>query len=274
MLNFLINRGLRILPLAYVALLLGFLMFIKSDATLPSTLVQQFLFIESKNDMSLSGMLWSVAVEIQFYILAIIFVPLLICTNAKYKFWLTFLLFIASLYLSYLNINFSEDNRNQPRTLICNLPFFIFGFILAYIKPLSIRYSGLVKIITSIGFVSLAWYLNNYRAEYFWAWSIFKLPLGGGAAIASCMVAIILLVDEKTAKNKELNFLLPISWCGFYCYGIYVWHSILATFNHHFLKLEQGIWLLVLLSLSIMIAPLSYRIIEKPFLRFRQSKCI
>jgi peptidoglycan/LPS O-acetylase OafA/YrhL len=269
--NFLINRGLRILPLAYIALSLGLLIFIVGDVRLPSAPIKQFFFIAPLNGMTLSGPLWSVAVEVQFYLIAVMFIPLLIGANTNYKLWLTFLLYVASLYLGYISIKLLGDNSAQPRTLICNLSFFIFGFLLADIRPVSIRYSGLVKFIASLALISLAWYLNNYRADYFWAWGILKLPLGGGAAIACCLVAIILLVDEKTVKIKELKFFIPISWCGFYCYGIYVWHSILATLNNQIFKLPPGIELLALLSLSILIAPISYSFIEKPFLKFKRS---
>ena len=52
--KFLFNRALRILPLAYLALIIGLIAsFIARDV--PSSVIKQFLFISHFNDMSLSG---------------------------------------------------------------------------------------------------------------------------------------------------------------------------------------------------------------------------
>jgi peptidoglycan/LPS O-acetylase OafA/YrhL len=73
---FLTNRALRIIPLAYTALGIGVMVNYINDTKMPVTTLSQFLFISPLNDMSLSGPLWSVATEIQFYLAACFLVPL------------------------------------------------------------------------------------------------------------------------------------------------------------------------------------------------------
>lgn len=68
-----------------------------------------------------------------------------------------------------------------------------------------------------------------------------------------------------------VGLIKSLEWCGFHCYGIYVWHAVLAIINHQLWKIPVGSPLLVLLLLAVPIAPLSYKLIEKPMLRFKMT---
>jgi len=126
--NFLFNRGLRILPLAYLALSFGILIFAISKVDYPPLLIEQFLFISPLNNMGLSGPLWSVAVEVQFYFIAVLFVPLLLCIDKTLSLCLIFLVFLASLWLSYFGLSALGDSSAQQRTLIFKLLFLFLDF--------------------------------------------------------------------------------------------------------------------------------------------------
>ena len=263
--SFLLNRGLRVLPLAYIALLLSLLMFSISATGVPSALIRQFLFIPVSNQMTLLGPLWSVAVELQYYLLSILFLPVLSQAGPMLRTFILIALWSGSVHLSPSAINLFGDNPDQPRTLLGNLPFFIFGFLIAAIKPIRVCQSGTIKVIGVFVLVSLATYLNNYLPGYFWH--------TGGAVVASCLVAIIVLVDAKSAfgEGRAARLLLPMRWCGVYCYGIYVWHAVIGTANYLFFKFESGLVMLTLLAFSIPLASVSYRFIEEPFLGFKRT---
>lgn len=79
-------------------------------------------------------------------------------------------------------------------------------------------------------------------------------------------------LDSGETKHKSgvLGYLVTfIEKLGFYCYGIYVWHAVLAMLNAKIWQFPPGIYRLMILLLALLIAPLSYKFIEKPFLRLK-----
>lgn len=114
--RFLLNRALRIVPLAYVALVIGLAVCIVSGTKIPEDTIRQFLFVPDGNNISLIGPLWTVAAEIQFYLMAVILVPLV------HRVWLMggllsgMLLFVAAAYLGFYWVRYTGDVAIQPRT--------------------------------------------------------------------------------------------------------------------------------------------------------------
>jgi peptidoglycan/LPS O-acetylase OafA/YrhL len=272
--RFLKNRALRILPLAFIAMAIGLLGHLAAGVPVPETALLQFLFIPPLNDMSLSGPLWSVAVEMQFYVLAALLAPLVALVWRYGRIPGAVALVIACVLLGKLWIGFADDNPVQPRTLFGNLAFFILGLMLAHVEPL--RYpNGRKHKALAVGLgVALVWWLCNFKDGYFWRWGNLPLPLGGGAAIAMVIVAAVLVIDADERSDWIPRPLAVLRWCGFYCYGIYVWHSVLATLNNLLWKIPPGIGRLALLMLAVPLAPLSYKLIEAPVLRFKKSRAV
>ena len=73
-------------------------------------------------------------------------------------------------------------------------------------------------------------------------------------------------------EPEDAHFPRALAWCVFHTYGIYVYHSILAKANNTVLHLTPGVFLLAFLLLSVAAAPASYRMIERPLLRFRARR--
>ena len=280
--RFLMNRGLRIIPLAYVALVLGIFIFLGRNKPLPNTVIRQFIFISPLNAMSLSGPLWTVAAEMQFYVLAICLVPLTIILVRLGGPVLGFVWFLVAAYGGQQWVTWIGDNASQPRTLLGNIALFIFGIYLAAPSRFKCVTPPWVKGILVILAVAEAWYLQNYKVDYFWRWGAHdSIPLGGGAARALFITFVVLVITPTHRPTLEISakkrspidlIIAGLAWCGFYTYGIYVWHAVIAIFTAEYFDIKPGFFLFGLLLLAVGLAPLSYRWIEQPFLRLKVSR--
>lgn len=130
-----------------------------------------------------------------------------------------------------------------------------------------------------------AWFLNNWKPTYFWGLGIFteilpmarEIPIGGASLLSICLATIVLCVvpgdNRKTTgkipSRKGLFLINFFQWCGIYCYGIYVWHSVLGKMNHVLFHITVGPLYLIYLMLALPIAYISYKFIEKPILQHK-----
>lgn len=274
--RFLWNRALRIIPLAELGLLLGLLIETASGTrdTSIGLALRQFVFLSPMNNMSLAGPLWTVAAEIHFYIASIVLAWVL---ARLAPWWAGWLLWLISIWVGFHGIALIGDNLSQPRTLLGNLPFFVFGLILASDRYDAILKTGrAVKLVLVALPIGVAWYLNNWKADYFWRWGRHTgMPLGGAAICALVVAAIVLITDVREGSNRWLKWTpLPmiwraLAWCGFYTYGIYVYHSVIGKANSAIFHIPLGPGRLALLLCATLLAPISYRFFEKPIMRLK-----
>lgn len=278
--RFLVNRMLRIIPLAYIALGIGIVISIASGKPLPPTVLKQFFFVPPLNDMSLSGPLWTVATEMQFYISSILLVPITIYGIRRGGVFFGFLLLLFAIIGGRQWVAWVGDNASQPRTFVGNLVFFVFGMLLASSAKFKLVVPPVLTGISVAICVAIAWYLQNYQASYFWGWgpATGMLPLGVGAVLALIITFAVLTSIPSTpssfgSRRMPIAIILSwLAWCGRYTYGIYVWHAIIAVLDANFLHVPPGLTHLGLLLLAVVLAPLSYRLLEKPFLHFKMAR--
>ncbi len=278
--SFLWNRSLRILPLYYTALCFGFIFeFVASPDELNALqVIQQYLFISPANSIPLSGPLWAVAVIVHFYILSILFVWVIAKVTLEKRPALLLSLFVLSIVIiSGLQIKSCGYHFGQPRTLIDNFHFFIWGILLSVINWERMpRISSLHKYGAVFILIMIAWYGCNWKLPYFWGLGgplSRYVALSGGALCALSIVFIILMREpDGNHRGKESKWLTTLAWCGYYSYGIYVCHSILGKANQLFFHLEPGIIRFVFLLLSLPVAFLSYKLMEAPLLQFRMGE--
>lgn len=276
--SFLWNRFLRILPLYYMALCLGLIFeFIGSPDKINAVkVIQQFLFISPLNSTTLSGPLWSVAAIVQFYVFSIIFIFLIAKVKRDRRLYFLIILLFLSIVTSAFYIKTHGDNFVQPRTLLGNLHFFIWGMLLSVINWNRLpMIKSINKFYTIFILIGIAWYLANWKLTYFWGlgdrFSNY-IALSGGSLCALSIVFIVMLREPHYSKGNDYRVLILIkivAWCGFYSYAIYVWHSILTKADQLFFHLSPGIITLLFLLLSVVPAFLSYKIIEAPLQQFR-----
>lgn len=177
--QFLFNRALRIIPLAYLALFIGLAVHLAYDES-NSQIFRQFLFVAANNDMSLVGALWTIAVELHFYLAAIILAPLVFLVWRNFHWTFTGLSFFVFVLIGCDWIQRVGDVPIQPRTFLGNIAFFIFGLFLACVKSVGIRRANELKSVLILGLLATGWWLQNYQIQYFWASGdrIFLLAVG------------------------------------------------------------------------------------------------
>jgi peptidoglycan/LPS O-acetylase OafA/YrhL len=274
--RFLWNRGLRIVPLAELALVIGFFLELAGHAarTPAASAARQFVFANRHNDMSLDGPLWTVAAELQFYLVSIALTWLMVRRLPRL---VAPALWIASVWAGSAALGALGDNSSQPRTLLGNLPFFTFGIMLAAMRvDASLRLPRFLTASAVVAVVVLAGYLNNRDAEHFWTFG-YSSPLPyGGAALCALVIAVLVIVTRPWSEGGAMAgpFAWPaaaLAWCGFYTYGIYVYHSLLLKLNTTVLHLAPGFLLLAILLLAVVIAPFSYRFFEAPLMRRKRT---
>lgn len=278
--RFFVNRILRIIPLAYIALGAGIVILLASGKPLPPTVLKQFFFVPPLNDMSLSGPLWTVAAEMQFYFLSIFLVPITVHGMRRGGVFFGFFLLLLAVIVGHHWVAWVGDNISQPRTFIGNIVFFIFGLLLASSTKFKLVVPPVLTGISIAIGVMVAWYLQNYQEGYFWGWgpATGMLPLGGGALLALAISFAVLTAlppspSHFVPKRVSIAIILSgLAWCGRYTYGIYVWHAIIAVLDANFLHVPPGLMHLGLLLLAVALAPLSYRLLEKPFLHFKLAR--
>lgn len=285
--HFYLRRVLRIWPLYYACVLFGFFVFpllkqaaglVPSEtAVLPAYLAFLGNFDLLRNglpDASSLGVLWSISVEEQFYLLW----PVLIALTAEPRLhWL-----LGGIVAS--SIVFRTANLSNPAILDLHT--------LAVISDMSI--GGLVALLakTSPGFVGRIERLPAAAVALVYAllgiMLLFQgtlLPEGTllqalARVLSGCIFATIIL-EQNYARQSLFKFASSpgLSRLGQYTYGMYCLHTIailvvLQVMSR--LRLDTALWHVLFLhpllglGLTIAMSILSYRYFEEPFLRLKK----
>jgi peptidoglycan/LPS O-acetylase OafA/YrhL len=284
--SFYIRRALRIWPLYYFAVLFGFLVFpmLKTffgqvpNETANPILCSLFLnnfdrIYNGAPDASVLAVLWSVAIEEQFYL---IWPLLLFATPEKYyKHVILAVIAVSSLY-----------------RFIFYKPLFMENHTLSVIVDMAIGGLGAYFCITSKKF--LHWIENMPRwviaIPYLLAivyigfrYQIFASPeMARMKRVIMASTFIFIILEQNFAKHsffKIGNFKI-ITWLGKYTYGLYCLHGIAILVSVTLLRkfslneYSWQIWFLELpisLGLSIIISWLSFTYFESWFLKLKNK---
>ncbi len=283
--SFYIRRALRIWPLYYFSVFFGFVIFPllknyfgqgSTEAASPA-LCSLFLnnFDRIKNgipDSSILSVLWSVAIEEQFYLLwPILF---LISPAKKYIYIFLFVLFISTLYRIFPFYGSPDLNTLGVITDMA------VGGLAAYLVFFNKRFLVIIentpKILTIIPYLMLLIFIffkyQIFEPEIFY---ILK------RLIMSLFFAWIIL-DQNFGKKSLFKFsqLKTITKLGKYTYGLYCLHTIAVLVVIELLSkfgLRTESWQLIIiefpltLMLSILISILSYKLFESKFLKLKDK---
>lgn len=205
---------------------------------------------------------WSLAVEEQFYI----FWPLILYLIAKYK--VNFLKVVSIIAgISFLIGIFYLYKKNPTAAFFSPLPRFwelMAGGALANIsnykpdllKPYSNTRSGLGILLIFSGFL-----LINETKAFPGFWAI--LPVLGAVFLISS--------NQQTFINKKVLSARPMVLLGLISYPLYLWHWPLLSFLQVIGGKASSLLNATALVLSVILAVLTYHLIEKP-LRFNKDK--
>ena len=291
---FYLRRLLRIWPLYFLILALGFALFplLKLRLGLPptesATLWKYVLFLGNFDiisdgrlpDASLLGVLWSLAVEEQFYLVW----PLLLAVLAPRHYPKLFLSIIAAGCV-YRAIYLHDSTRLSFSTFAVSSDLAV-GAALAFcshrehpwlgrLRGLDVRVLGGIYL---IGVTAVFW-LHRQEMQGAWPVGIFSRPL-----ISLFFAFVIWEQNEAVNSPFKLGRLGVLSALGKISYGLYCWHfvGILGAIhlNRLVFQLNTQWWHIVFLeaaaalAITIAVSAGSYRYFESPFLRLKQRFAI
>ncbi|WP_313580542.1 acyltransferase [Chishuiella sp.] len=265
------NRILRIAPLYYIVLIFGLIyynfiiqLFGYSIDEEYNPIIGIFLgftffanILSTYNPGGIIEVLWSIAIEEQFYL---IIAPLFIFLKKENI--IKFLIAFSFIYLFIYHI----DNLEILRKFRLLFFYFTAGGILSYISLfIKIKINFIIKFFILFFFILLLTtniFIENLN-DFFYHFLCM--------IIFSCGIYILTLKSYKLLNNKYIIYLGEIS------YGIYMYHAI--VFQIIGLLLIKVSFLspitMILLSyfsvflITIILSSISYRYFEKPFLKLK-----
>ena len=286
--KFWIRRILRIWPLFYLCVIIGFFIFpfLKSafgqqpneTATIGYylTFTNNFDFIKNGlPDSSILGVLWSVAIEEQFYFVW----PIILYLLPIKKYWLAFsTVIIASLIFRGFNNNYMA---HEHHTLSCigDMAIGAFGaWLIQTNENFKTKIQNLKRIYISLIYI-LFLLIYMYRDEIL-SLNNFLLDVVERPLIA---IIILLIILEQCFSDKSLfkmsKFKLLTKY-GTITYGLYCLHFvgilIVTTLTKKY-SLNTELWQVIIIDtsfalvLTIVISLISYNIYEKPFLKLKEK---
>ncbi len=283
--KFWLRRALRIWPLYYACLAFGFLVFpwIKSKlGGVPNESADPLFYVlflgnfdflrHGLPDASILAVLWSIAVEEQFYL----FWPLIMWIVPTRWYWAVF---AAILVQSWIFRAFNTSNlAHEIHTLSCigDMAMGAFAALLVsyprgveWVKHWSKSTVLLIYLLFALGYF--------FRKELFmWSPAIQIFERSIIAFLAACLILHQTHGNGRFMKLPEKG---PLASLGRISYGLYCLHFVGILIAIQVLKhftLDVTTWQVLILqpilalAVTIIMAALSYRLLERPFLTIKK----
>ena len=286
LINFYTRRTLRIWPLFFLCVFFGFCIFpylklaqgevSEANATLPAyfTFTNNFEFIyKGVPDCTVLSVLWSIAIEEQFYLVW----PIIIYFVPVNKLYIPFLsVIIVSIVFRYFNFSYE---MHEFHTLSCMGDLSV-GATAALLMLTSKKFETQIKNLnqTSIYFVYIIFILIYFFRQPV-LWPNPNIRIFERLFIAIILALIILEQSFSSHSFFKMSKLKNISSLGKYTYGMYCLHFIgiiISTNLNKKLNLNTELWQVLILDtlfaflITIGISKLSYDYYEKPFLKLKE----
>ena len=285
--KFWVRRILRIWPLYFLCIFFGFVLFplaksLAGGVPQESANIWYYLgFINNFDyikkglpDAPGLGVLWSVAIEEQFYIVW----PVILSFFKLKNYWIPFIVIIAG-SLVFRSI-YDIERFHEMHTLSCigDMAIGAFGAWLFNLKP---KFSNFIikmprKLIVFLYLLLFAIFF--FRDEFLL--SSYYLRIFERAFISTVILMIIL--EQCFSENSffKMNTFKRLSRLGIFTYGLYCLHFIIISAVSAIMKklnMENHMWQVFIiqpaisLTVTIIAAKLSFKYFENPFLKMKDK---
>lgn len=283
--KFWVRRILRIWPLYFLCIFFGFVLFpfaksLAGGYPQESANIWYYLgFINNFDyikkglpDAPGLGVLWSVAIEEQFYVVW----PVILSFFTLKNYWIPFVIIICG-SLVFRSV-YDIERLHEMHTLSCigDMAIGAFGAWLFNLKP---KFSNLIiKMprwqIISVYMILAAIFL--FRDEFLLG--TYFLRIFERAFIST--IILIVILEQCFSENSfyKMNSFKDISRLGIFTYGLYCLHFIIISAVAASLKklgFENHLWqvlflqTIISLTITIIAAKLSFKYFENPFLKIK-----
>jgi len=261
--DFYINRFLRIYPLFLVLSFLTWMTELVLTGNSPislSELPAQIFAVQFDHSYALSGVFWTLGVELHFYLLAPLLVLPLLLKNTTQALVITICMYCAVIIgygYAIKHLGWSYDGRN----IVTNLPHFLTGMIacrvVATIEPSAVR--CWVAVGSACVLLGLSNWVYHNNPNAFWA--------GGGVLVVDVIIFLLVIAHASVdfRRDRSPPGYVVFAFLGTLSYGIYAQHAFVMKFVPW---LSDNVMLLILSSLAL--AYLTYRLVEVPALRLKR----
>lgn len=276
------RRALRLVPAALAAVLVTWLAFVLLDVREPGSLSSEaaaalgyvanwfFLFrnqsyFETISQPSPFLHFWSLAVEAQFYLIW----PLLLLAAMRFGGRLaTFAMAISLAAVSTVVVASLYDPASDPSRAYYGTDSRAAGLLLGAAVAIVLRpgFSGrgvrpVVEVTGWAGMAALVWLVTQVSEFDPFIYQ------GGFFLAASATVGVILAALHGRNSVAYVLSLAPLRWLGQRSYSIYLWHWPVFVLTQPQLSIELRSFSLLLarLGATLILAELSYRLVENRF---------
>lgn len=214
-----------------------------------------------------NGSLWTIVVELQFYLSLPILVHLISAKNRIISFFSISVLSIFSILLGRYYLTLNPENI-VTKFLHVSLPLYLHFFFLGIFSYLlwdKIKWLFEGKFLIWI----TAYFLYTYIFSYLLKWyevSYYPNIIGliGGLILWCSMLSFAFsntYLSKKILKENDIS------------YGVYIYHmlviNVMCSFN--FLEISPSLRVALVFIITIILAFLSWKIIEYPFLQMKKK---
>ena len=267
------NRALRILPLYYFVLVVYILAIDHGGSV--TTWWRSLLLLENFFPATLAhvdGVMWSLVVEVQFYILLpfIAFAIMKVASSSWQRAcWCLVGLGVVAELVRWITVtSVSGPSERWTYSLPSTFVFFVPGMLLAVLQT-AWRDEGGPQAWRGWASRSSAWFLASLP---FWAIVVWHYNLDVLLVPATFLTVGAVALPLRRGLVMTVLEWRPLAVLGIASYSLYLWHfPIVNQIAQRAPSLTYLELLAICVPLSCLVALVSYRLIEAPFLRLRRS---
>ncbi len=225
-----------------------------------NNLVRELFMLQFNHSYSLSGVFWTLGIEVQYYLIAPLLSYLIISflDNKIILAVLVYGILVLIVPLSNYFFGFELDSRN----LVGNLSHFFMGMMgCFYVQKYRYRILNLNGVLLVIILLFLSNYLYHTKQAYYFVFGSFFIDI----------IILALIFLHQNFNNSEFSDMLRIGrlfiLSGTISYGIYAWHPLILE------SIPAG-WksFYFILILTWVISYISYSIFEEKLINWNKKK--